>query len=165
MSPVGNCAMPFNQNQVNKQLISVKLGVVHFFIFWATKTGNKIHSEAHHWWHPDERLRQASCLGGAEMTTSVSGVFMWGSWIIHKHVWCCQLRKTNKWLENVLPVIRDRSHFNMLHVRWLLPPEVWQFFFCFLPCLWVLPFGAGLNTGHWQTTHCAAYFFWGLMRP
>lgn len=107
----------------NVQLISVKLDVVHFFIFWDTKTRNKTHSEAHHW-HPYDRLRQASCLGGAEITASVSGVLMWGSWIIHKHVWCCQLRKPEKWLENVLPIIRDTSLcLNMLQPKCFLLSE------------------------------------------
>lgn len=85
--------------------------MVHFFIFWTTKTGIKPQSEAHHWWHPGERLGQASCLGGgAGMMASVSEVLMWGSWIIHKHVWCCQVTVI------CLSIVRGKSQcLNMLH--------------------------------------------------
>lgn len=79
-----------------EQLFSVKQHVVHFFIFWTTKTGKKTQSEAHQWWHPGETLRQASCLDGTEMMASVSRLLMWGSWIICKHVCCCQVRIPEK---------------------------------------------------------------------
>lgn len=94
--------------------------MVHFFIFWDTKTRNKTHH-----WHKNMRGRvEHHAWVRAEITAGVLGVRMWGSWIIHKHVWLSTQKNLEKWLANVGRQIRNRNlGLKMLYTKCFLLSE------------------------------------------